>query len=161
MLTIDAFGGGAYTNNGGRQYATASVHAISNRDLGEASRLALRRAKEAHSDITARIEGRYPRGNAAETAVLAAARELDALAAALLPECEREIEAQVREKAEKAAAANAVWTARSGLEAKVVRLLDEGLLDGSNALAQLREFALVLKAEAPRTESAPAFPRPR
>ena len=145
LAVLDVFVGGSHCAGGRSYYAAAG---ISVRDItgGQAGIDALRLACAQRPDLAAIISGRYPRSAKAATAVLDAFKEIDAVAAELLPECERDLQVRRNEAKIRNDLANAKSDAESRLKSEVLRLFDEGVLDGSNSMAGLREIAAILKA---------------
>jgi hypothetical protein len=148
------FGGGSYSDNGGRHYSPAeSSFRLNQRgliqDQGEA---ASRAFCAAVAEDKARHEAmrEAPKTNADAEAVLRYAETLDRRVSELYPEKLLEVEA---EKAEAARARRAAETgqaiaklATGRLLEEVLRLDAEGLLDGSNALRGLKDVVDELRA---------------
>jgi len=134
--------GGTYYNRG-PQYVAASMSVRARHD-DDVTRKAFSLARAARPELFEALKS-IPKSDQQATRMLTEiAPALDAAVAALLPQARAEIEAEQAEK-ERAHRAHEVRRAENEvapeLVAEVMRLNDEGLLDGSNALSGLKALA--------------------
>lgn len=141
--------GGSYSDNGGAHYVSAELRLFArNRDINGPVVRAIDIVKKLHPDLAKRLSGGVPRTVAEEVEVLSIAQEFANQVALQMP-LARHIVASEAEKKERQRLAARVTEERRrvlpDLEREVLKLLEDGLLDNSNAFAYLRRLALDLQ----------------
>lgn len=150
-FALAIYDGGSYSA-GGRQSYTAPfirfITFVSSNGSQNANGVATDLAAKSDPDLYKAVRA-YPRSDKQARELLENCRKLDALAVSLLPAAHEQIAEKARARdaryaAEEAAARrlSGFKTAEADILAEVKRLLDEGLLDGSNMLAALRDAAV-------------------